>query len=79
MIAAVGNVERAIGVNVNAVRLVQFRLQGRSANASPALFSRPSNTDNFAFVKKIFADDMILCVGNEDVAVEIEAEMLRSV
>src|SRR4051812_29124062 len=79
VVAAVGDVEGAVAVNVDAVGLVEFDFQGRALQAGGALFARAGDADDGAVFGDVFSNGVVLGVGNEDVAVPIEAEMFRAV
>src|SRR5437867_4482026 len=79
MVAAIGDVERAVKGNMNAVRLVQLDLERGAADALAALPASARDANDFAFLRKIPADDVVLRVGDKDAAVEVHAEMFRPV
>src|SRR5262245_45003265 len=62
-----------------AVRFVERDLQGFAAVDVITLFSGAGDPDNFAFLRRVLANDVIGRVGDDDVVVEIDAQMLGSI
>src|SRR5205807_945634 len=66
-------------VDVNAMRLIQLRFQRRPADARRAFLTGAGHANNLPFSKKHFANQMIFGVGDDDVAVAVDAEVLGTV
>src|SRR5579859_3792741 len=64
VVAAVGNVEIAGGMQRDAMRLIQFGVLGIAAHARAAFLSGAGDADDLAGVRKVLANDVILGVGN---------------
>ena len=60
VVAAVGDVERAVVADEHAVRLVQFHLERRAADASPAPLPAAGETDDLVLARQILSDDVVL-------------------
>src|SRR5260370_11873880 len=79
VVAAVGDEDRAGGVDRDAVRLGQFRLLGRAVQSRTSLLAGARDEFDLAVLRQVFADQMILGVGDEHVAVAIDAQVLGAV
>ena len=79
VIAAVGDVERAVLVNANAVRLVQFEFERRAAESFVSLLTGAREANDLSVPWSILTDDVVLRIRDEDIAIKVEAEMFRTV
>src|SRR5207245_318003 len=61
------------------MRLRELRLQRIAAQAGGSLFAGPGNADNLPLFGQVFANQVILGVGNNDVAVKVDAQVLGPV
>src|SRR5436309_1383774 len=78
VVDAVADVERTVGREGDAVRLVEFALLRRAADAVLADLARPGEADDHRRLGRILADAMVVRVGDDDVAGAIDAEVLRA-
>jgi len=79
IVAAVADIKRAVELHVNAVRLVQLGLVGRATQTGRAFVPVACDADDLALLHKTLPDHVILGVGDDHVALKIEAKMLRTV
>jgi hypothetical protein len=79
VVGAVTNIERAEWIDVDTMRLVQFQLISRAADAAATGLAAPRDPIDTATSRIESADHMILCISDNDTAVAIEAEVLRTV
>src|SRR5205823_6298794 len=72
VVGAVGDVQVAAGMHVDAVRLIELDFERRRAHAAGAFLSAASNSDNLAVGSRVFADHVIFRIGDDDPAVAID-------
>ena len=61
------------------MRTREFAFQRRTAQRSLALLARAGHAREFAVLRRELADQMALGIGDDDVVVEVHAQMLRAV
>ena len=65
-------------IDAHAVRLIEFGLFGRAADAGSPFFPVPATRTSFPRFGHVLADDVVVGIGDQDVLIAIEAEMFRS-
>src|SRR6516164_7705881 len=78
IVQAVDDVQRSFRIDVDAVRLVELDLFGRTAHAGCAGLARPGDAHELPVFRPIPADDMIIGIGNDYRAVAVETQVLRA-
>ena len=73
IVSAVGNIDFAAGANGDPMRLKEFDFQRRSTDTGTSLFARSCQLDDSIVFRQIPADRVVLCIGNQDTSVLVEA------
>src|SRR5439155_18448288 len=79
IVVAVGYVERARRMNIYAVGPVQLGLERILGHQTRPLLSRAGNRHRFPAARSEFSDEVVFRVRDNDVVLEIHAEVLRPV
>src|SRR4051794_22012527 len=66
-------------MNIDAVRLIELDLEGGAAEAGGAALAAAGDAGDFAVGGRVFADDVILGVAEEDAAVVVDAQELGTI
>src|SRR5882724_3090144 len=79
MVEAVHDEQRAVPADVDAVRLVERNPERLAAVGAVAFFAGACDTDDLAVGGSVFAHDVIGGIGDDDVVVLVDAEVLGPV
>src|SRR6185436_19579534 len=78
VVPTVDDVQDSGRADVHAVRLIHFELTGRTADPGGSLVSRSRDLHKAAVFDQVLADHVVVGVGDDHVAVAVEAQVLRA-
>ncbi len=79
VVVAVHHVERPVGVDRDAVRTGQLGPLSRATDAGGPALPRAGQTDDLACRRQVLADQVVLRVGDDDVSLTINTQVLGAV
>src|SRR6266849_4186778 len=76
VVQAVGNVERSRSIHADAVGLIEFHPSRGSAGAAGPAFAAAGHRNYSAPIRKIFANHVVVRVGDDYIVARIHAQVL---